>query len=97
MNYFVYIAECSDGTLYTGYTTDIDNRIARHNAGKGAKYTRSRLPVRLLCSIHRETLREALQTERRIKKMSRAEKAQLIWEIDRDSVPPCLLKFVKNL
>ena len=45
---YMYVVQCSDGTLYTGYTTDIDSRLKPHNAGKGAKYTRPRLPVTLL-------------------------------------------------
>ncbi len=48
--WFVYILECSDGTLYTGYTNDVDARVKKHNAGKGAKYTKSRLPV-VACHI----------------------------------------------
>lgn len=47
-NAFVYILECGDGTYYTGWTTDIDNRTRTHNSGNGAKYTRSRLPVKLV-------------------------------------------------
>ena len=47
MYYYVYIVECKDGTLYTGWTTNIEERIKKHNQGKGAKYTRSRCPVNL--------------------------------------------------
>ena len=47
MNY-TYIVQCSDGTLYTGWTTDVERRVRTHNSGKGAKYTRSRLPVTLV-------------------------------------------------
>ena len=45
---YMYVVQCADGTLYTGYTTDIERRIKTHNAGKGAKYTRPRLPVTLI-------------------------------------------------
>ena len=45
---YMYVLECTDGTLYTGYSTDVQKRLAVHNAGKGAKYTRARLPVKLL-------------------------------------------------
>ena len=45
---YMYVVECADGTLYTGYTTNVEKRIKTHNSGKGAKYTRSRLPVKLI-------------------------------------------------
>ncbi len=76
--HYVYILECSDGSLYTGWTTDLNARIATHNSGKGAKYTRSRLPVRL---VYHETFTDkiaAQQREREIKKLSRARKLELI-------------------
>ena len=76
--HYVYIVECSDGSLYTGWTTDLDARIDTHNSGKGAKYTRSRLPVRL---VYHETFTDkiaAQQREREIKKLSRAKKLELI-------------------
>ena len=47
---YMYVVECADGTLYTGYTTDVERRLKTHNSGKGAKYTRARLPVKLLYS-----------------------------------------------
>jgi putative endonuclease len=74
----VYILECRDGTLYTGWTTDLPRRLETHNAGKGAKYTRGRLPVRL---VYSETVAErglALRREREIKRMPRREKLALI-------------------
>ena len=80
----VYILECADGTLYTGVTNDLDNRITAHNAGKGAKYTRSRLPVKL---IYRETTTDrssALRRELSIKNLSRADKLGLIAEPSND-------------
>ena len=75
---FVYILECSDGTLYTGYTNDVDARVKKHNAGKGAKYTRSRLPV---IACYREELDSkslAMKREYKIKKLTRAQKLALI-------------------
>ena len=78
MSFYVYILRCADGTLYTGYTDDPERRARVHNAGKGAKYTRSRLPVEL---VYREALEDksaALRREREIKKMSRAQKLALI-------------------
>lgn len=78
MSFYVYILRCADGTLYTGYTDDPERRARVHNAGKGAKYTRSRLPVEL---VYREALGDksaALRREREIKKLSRAQKLALI-------------------
>lgn len=77
--YFVYIVECADGTYYTGSTNDVEKRLKAHNAGKtGAKYTRSRLPVRV---IYTETLAnrsEAQKRETEIKRMDRAAKRVLM-------------------
>ena len=78
MSFYVYILRCADGTLYTGYSDDPERRARVHNAGKGAKYTRSRLPVEL---VYREALGDksaALRREREIKKLSRAQKLALI-------------------
>lgn len=77
MNY-VYIVECSDGTLYTGWTTNIENRLKAHNSGKGAKYTKVRIPVKLRYSETYEGKSEALKREYAIKKLSRAKKLKLI-------------------
>ncbi len=74
----VYIVRCADGTLYTGVAKDVDARLARHNQGVGAKYTRSRLPVRL---VFREEAGEqglALRREMEIKALSAEEKRELI-------------------
>jgi len=76
--YNVYILKCKDGTLYTGWTTNIEARIEKHNQGKGAKYTRSRLPVVLIYFEVFETKTEAMQREACIKKMTRVEKFKLI-------------------
>ncbi len=70
----IYILRCGDDTLYTGITTDLDNRIEVHNAGKGAKYTRGRGPVRLVWSRGGLTESEARKEEIQIKKMSREDK-----------------------
>ena len=76
--WFVYIVQCSDGTLYTGITTDLNKRIETHNKGKGAKYTRGRRPVVLLASFSFESKSIALKEEYRIKKLNRADKFLLI-------------------
>ena len=76
--YFVYLLRCSDGTLYTGCTNDLDRRLAAHNAGKGAKYTRSHLPVTL---VYQECLPDksaALRREYAIKQLPRAKKLLLV-------------------
>ncbi len=76
--YFVYILLCSDNTLYCGYTNDVDARLKVHNAGKGAKYTKARLPVVLMYSEQCESKSEALKRECAIKKLSRTEKLALV-------------------
>ena len=76
--FYTYIVECNDKTLYTGYTTDVEARIKTHNSGKGAKYTRSRLPVKLVYFEAHETKSEAMSREYAIKKMTRANKLKLI-------------------
>lgn len=77
---WVYILRCADGTLYTGWTNDLERRIAAHNAGKGAKYTRSRLPAELIYSEQCNTREEAMSREWHIKHMTREEKMTLINE-----------------
>lgn len=74
----VYIVECADGTLYTGVATDVAARIAVHNAGKGAKYTRGRLPVRLRYQEAASDRGAALRREHAIKQLSRAAKQRLV-------------------
>ncbi|MDY6084450.1 MAG: GIY-YIG nuclease family protein [Dialister sp.] len=82
--YFTYMVRCADGTLYTGYTVDdVNERIAMHNSGKGAKYTRSRRPVMLVFAKEWDTLHEAMSMEYTIKHMNRREKEQLIGEAAR--------------
>jgi len=77
MPYFVYMLECSDGTLYTGYTTDVDRRVRRHNAGRGSRYTRTRTPVKLMLVEEFRSRGAALRREVQIKKMSRSLKLLL--------------------
>ena len=74
----VYILACADGTFYTGWTNDLKKRIEVHNAGKGAKYTRSRLPVKLVYSQMFDTKEDAMRREAQIKRLTRTEKIMLI-------------------
>ncbi|BCJ88456.1 GIY-YIG nuclease family protein [Effusibacillus dendaii] len=75
---YVYIVECKDGTLYTGYTVDIKNRIKMHNNGSGAKYTRGRQPVNLRYVEPCFDKSTALKREKQIKKLNRKQKETLI-------------------
>lgn len=75
--YFTYML-CADGTIYSGYSTDLNHRIKIHNSGRGAKYTRSRLPVKLVFTECFPTKSEALKREAALKKLSHAEKLALI-------------------
>ena len=75
---WVYILECSDGSYYTGWTNDLDKRIKTHNKGKGAKYTRARLPVKLIYFEEFEDKIEAMRRERNIKKMTRKQKEEMV-------------------
>lgn len=77
MNY-TYIVMCKDGTYYTGWTNNLQKRIDDHNSGKGAKYTKSRLPVKLMYYETFDTKEEAMRREYAIKKFSRKEKEKLI-------------------
>ena len=77
MNY-VYLLRCRDGSLYCGWTTCLEARVAEHNSGKGAKYTRSRLPVELVWYETFEDRHEALSREWHIKRMKREQKLALI-------------------
>ena len=76
--YYIYIVKCSDNTLYTGFTNNIEKRITTHNKGIGAKYTRGRLPVKLVYKEEFGTKSEALKREHSIKKLSRNKKIELI-------------------
>lgn len=83
MKNYTYIVQCSDGTLYTGWTNDINKRIKVHNQGKGAKYTKSRLPVKLVYSEEYDTKQEAMQREYAIKQLSRKEKLALVTNLNK--------------
>lgn len=76
--YYVYILNCKDDTLYCGYTDDINKRLEVHNSGKGAKYTKSRLPVKLVYKEEFDTKVEAMKREYAIKQLTRKEKLLLI-------------------
>lgn len=76
--YVVYILRCGDGTLYTGCTNDLARRLAAHSAGRGAKYTRARLPVALVYQEPAADRSQALRREAAIKALSRAQKLALI-------------------
>ena len=77
MNWYVYMVRCRDNSLYTGYTNDPERRLAVHNAGKGAKYTKSRLPVTLVYQETCEDKSAALKREAAIKRLTKAEKEAL--------------------
>ena len=77
---FVYMLRCGDGTLYTGCAKDLDSRIRQHEDGRGAKYTRGRLPVRLVYTEPCPSMGDALRREHEIKKLSREGKLALIRE-----------------
>lgn len=83
MSWWVYMLRCGDGTLYTGMAADVERRAAVHNAGKGAKYTRSRLPVEVVYREEMEDRSSALRREAAIKALSRREKLALIQERER--------------
>ena len=76
--YYVYILKCCDGTLYCGYTNDVEKRFETHQSGKGAKYTRGRLPLELVYTEEFETKSEAMKRECAIKKLTRTKKMELI-------------------
>jgi len=78
MSWFVYFLRCSDNSLYCGITTDLDRRLEAHNAGTGARYTRSRLPVQLVWFSEKPNKSEALQEEYRVKRVQKGEKESLV-------------------
>jgi putative endonuclease len=80
VSHYVYVLECADGTLYTGYTTDIERRVREHDAGEGAKYTRGRTPVELRYSESFDSKSAAMSREHEVKSLSRARKEELIEE-----------------
>lgn len=78
MPHYFYLARCSDDSLYSGTCIDLQEREAMHNSGKGAKYTRSRLPIRMVYHEEYETLSEARKREAEVKRFSRNKKEELI-------------------
>lgn len=76
--HYVYVLRCGDGTLYTGYTTDVERRVAQHRKGTGAKYTRGRGPFELVHVEEYMTRSQAMSREYAIKQLSRAEKERLV-------------------
>ena len=78
MSWCVYLLECNDDTLYCGITNNLDRRIETHNAGRGAKYTRIRVPVKLVYSEHADDRSFASKREYQIKKLTRSKKLELI-------------------
>lgn len=74
---YCYIVQCADGTLYTGWAVDPEKRVAVHNKGRGAKYTKMRLPVRLVYVEEQPDRTSAMKRERAIKRMTRSEKQKL--------------------
>ena len=83
---YTYIVKCADDSLYTGYTTNLKNRINNHNTGKGAKYTKGRGPVELVYFETFESKSEALKRECGIKKLHRLEKLQLVESMDSEKI-----------
>ena len=79
MNY-TYMLRCADGSLYTGWTNDLTRRLRAHQAGRGGKYTRSRLPVELVWYEEYQDRREAMRREWAVKQLTRAEKLALVRE-----------------
>ncbi|MDF2571603.1 MAG: hypothetical protein K0R55_3207 [Sporomusa sp.] len=75
---FTYIVQCADGTFYTGWTTNLETRVAAHNSGSGARYTRSRLPVALIYYELHSNESQARKRECAIKRMSRKDKEALV-------------------
>jgi putative endonuclease len=79
-NHIFYVLECNDKSYYAGYTNDLDKRLRVHNEGKGAKYTRAKLPVKCIYQEKYETKREAMQAEYRFKQLKRVAKERYIGE-----------------
>jgi putative endonuclease len=88
---FVYILQCADGSYYTGWTTDLDRRVAAHNAGRGSRYTRARRPVKLVYWEDHPDRRSAQQRELRLKRLPRARKLALITSFQSANSPVCHL------
>lgn len=76
--HYFYVLECVDKTLYAGYTTDLERRLSEHNSGTGAKYTRTRTPVKYVYYEEYETKSEAMKREYAFKQLTRKEKLKII-------------------
>ena len=76
--FYVYIIRCADGSFYCGYTTDVEKRFEKHKSGKGAKYTRSHLPLEIVYVEEFENKSDALKREHEIKSMTRSQKEKLL-------------------
>ena len=85
---WVYLLRCSDDSLYTGWTNDLERRLARHQSGLASKYTASRLPVQLALSIPMSDRTSARREEARIKRLSRAQKLELIDDRTQEPAAP---------
>lgn len=83
-SFFMYVLRCCDGTLYTGYTNAIQQRLTAHNEGRGAKYTAARRPVQLVASAEFPTKHQAMSAEFRFKRLTRPQKEALIAEVSED-------------
>ena len=85
---FVYLVRCADGTFYAGYAEDVQKRVAAHNAGRGAKYTRARRPVTLVYTEELPDKSQALRREAQLKKLTHAEKERLAAEKEKTPAAP---------
>lgn len=81
MSSYVYVLRCGDGSLYTGWTNDLEQRLAAHQSGKGAKYTRGRLPIEMVYYEELPDKSAALKRENELKKLKKAEKELLIKQV----------------
>lgn len=88
----MYVVRCADGTLYTGYSPDVEARVAAHNAGKGAKYTRARRPVELVASAAFASKHEAMSAEWHFKHLTRARKEELLGQAAREPLEDVLAR-----
>lgn len=88
---YTYMVKCSDGTLYTGWTTNLEHRVKAHNDGEGAKYTRSRRPVELVYYEEYATKTEAMKREYSIKQLTRKQKEKLI-----ENKNMCTIRYMKE-
>lgn len=84
---YTYILQCADGSLYTGWTNDLQRRLKAHNAGTASKYTRTRRPVKMIYHETFSTKQEAMKREYAIKQMCRAEKMELIHKVQNETLP----------